>query len=49
MNEFQYRFQDIVPPGKRKPVFTIEHEVRSLYHPLYRSPLVNRTGSERLP
>lgn len=48
-NEFQYRFQEIVPPGKRKPVFTIEHEVRSLYHPLYRSPLVNRTGSERLP
>lgn len=48
-NEFQYRFQEIVPPGKKKSVFTIEHEVRSLYHPFYRLPLVNRDGSERLP
>jgi catechol 2,3-dioxygenase-like lactoylglutathione lyase family enzyme len=48
-NEFQYRFQEIMLPGKIKPSFTIEHEVRSLYHPLYRMPLVNRTGHERLP
>ncbi len=48
-NEFQYRFQELVPPGKKKPVYTIEHEVRSLYHPLYRIPLVNRAGTERLP
>jgi catechol 2,3-dioxygenase-like lactoylglutathione lyase family enzyme len=48
-NEFQYRFQDITPPKAKQPLFTIEHEVRSLYHPLYRVPLVNRVGNERLP
>ena len=48
-NAFQYRFQDLVPPGKKKPVYTLEHEVRSLYHPMYRQPLINRSGNERLP
>jgi hypothetical protein len=38
----QFRFQDIVDPDTGKPVFTIEHEVRSTRHPLYRRPLVNR-------
>lgn len=48
-NDYQYRFQDLVPPGKKKSMHAIEHEVRSLYHPLYMRPLVNRTGNERLP
>jgi hypothetical protein len=38
----QFRFQDIVDPDNGKLVFTIEHEVRSMRHPLYRRPLVNR-------
>jgi len=38
----QFRFQEIVDPDNGKPVFTIEHEVRSTRHPLYRRPLVNR-------
>jgi hypothetical protein len=38
----QFRFQDIVDPDSGKVVFTIEHEVRSTRHPLYRRPLVNR-------
>lgn len=48
-NQYEYRFKDIVPPGAKRPVYSIEHEVRSLHHPLYRRPLVNRTGEERLP
>ncbi|NIP74158.1 MAG: hypothetical protein GWO16_14585, partial [Gammaproteobacteria bacterium] len=40
----QFRFQDIVAPGASTPLFRIEHEVRSLYHPDYRRPLVNREG-----
>lgn len=48
-NEFQYRFQELVAPGKRGSLYTIEHEVRSLYHPMYRQALINRTGNERLP
>jgi catechol 2,3-dioxygenase-like lactoylglutathione lyase family enzyme len=38
----QYRFEQIVDPEGGRPVFTIEHEVRSLRHPLYARPLVNR-------
>ena len=33
----------------KKVLFSVEHEVRSLHHPLYRRPLVNRTADERLP
>ena len=48
-NPHQFRFVDIVAPGGKKVLFSIEHEVRSLHHPLYQRPLVNRTGEERLP
>ena len=48
-NPHQYRFVDIVSPRGKRALFSIEHEVRSLHHPLYRRPLVNRTGAERLP
>ena len=41
-NDAQYRFLWIVDPGSGEPVFEIEHEVRSMYHPLYRRALVNR-------
>ena len=39
---WQYRFQDIVDPETGKQLFTLEHEVRSLTHPLFGRPLVNR-------
>jgi hypothetical protein len=38
----QYRFEELVDPGSGEPLFTLEHEVRSLRHPLYARPLVNR-------
>ena len=41
-DNYQYRFKDIVELESNKPLFTIEHEVRSLTHPLYGRPLVNR-------
>ena len=44
-NPDQYRFIDIVAPRGKKVLFSLEHEVRSLCHPLYRRPLVNRTGA----
>ena len=40
--EHEWRFQQIVEPEGGKPLFEIEHEVRSLRHPLYARPLVNR-------
>ena len=43
----QYRFESIIDPDTGKPVFTVEHEVRSLHHPLYARPLVNRNPAQR--
>jgi catechol-2,3-dioxygenase len=41
-NQYQYRFNDIVDPKSGKKLFEIEHEIRSITHPLYARPLVNR-------
>jgi hypothetical protein len=40
--EHEWRFQHIVDPRDAKPLFQIEHEVRSMRHPLFARPLVNR-------
>jgi hypothetical protein len=45
-NQHQYRFRDIVDPDARRVLFTIEHEVRSLKHPMYARPLVNRDPAQ---
>ncbi len=41
-NRWQYRFLDIADPGTGEPLFRIEHEVRSMTHPIYGRSLVNR-------
>ena len=41
-NPGQDRFHDLVDPTDGRVLFTVEHEVRSLTHPLYGRPLVNR-------
>jgi catechol 2,3-dioxygenase-like lactoylglutathione lyase family enzyme len=38
----QYRFQDIVDPQSGAVVATLEHEVRSMRHPMYARHFVNR-------
>ncbi|MFI4987443.1 MAG: hypothetical protein ACHQF3_08370 [Alphaproteobacteria bacterium] len=45
-DQHQYRFQDIVDPESGKLLYTIEHEVRSMRHPLYNRPLVNRNPAQ---
>ncbi len=40
--QHQYRFRDIVDPDSGETLFTLEHEVRSMTHPLYARPLINR-------
>ncbi len=42
----QYRFQTIFDPRNGKPLFEIEHEVRSLHHPMYGRHLVNRNAEQ---
>ncbi|MBU2533741.1 MAG: hypothetical protein KKB37_13450 [Alphaproteobacteria bacterium] len=41
-DQHQYRFLDIIDPTDGKPVFRLEHEVRSMRHPMYARPLLNR-------
>ena len=45
-DQHQYRFKDIVDPESAKPLFTLEHEIRSMRHPLYARPLVNRNPEQ---
>jgi hypothetical protein len=45
-NQYQYRFDSIVDPGSAKPLVQVEHEVRSMTHPLYARPLVNRNPQQ---
>jgi hypothetical protein len=45
-DQHQYRFKDIVDPASSKHLFTIEHEIRSMQHPLYARPLVNRDPAQ---
>ena len=45
-DQHQYRFKDIVDPDTGKAIFTVEHEVRSMKHPLYMRPLVNRNPAQ---
>ena len=42
----QYRFEDIVDLDTGEVLFTIEHEIRSMTHPLYARPLVNRNPAQ---
>ncbi len=45
-NQHQYRFDSIVNLETGKPLVQIEHEVRSMRHPLYARPLVNRNAQQ---
>src|SRR5262249_12059105 len=41
-NQHQYRFVDIVDLKSGELLYQIDHEVRSMTHPMYARPLVNR-------
>jgi hypothetical protein len=45
-DQHQYRFEDIVDIDSGRVLFSIEHEVRSMRHPLYARPLVNRNPEQ---
>jgi hypothetical protein len=42
----EWRFRNVVHPHTNQTLFTVEHEVRSLKHPLYGRPLVNRNPAQ---
>jgi catechol 2,3-dioxygenase-like lactoylglutathione lyase family enzyme len=45
-DQHQYRFKDIVDVETNRVLFTIEHEVRSMRHPLFARQLVNRNPAQ---
>src|SRR5262249_6604963 len=45
-NQYQYRFRDIIDLASGKVLFTVEHEVRSLTHPMFLRALVNRNPAQ---
>ena len=45
-DQHQHRFLDITDPQSGTPCFRLEHEVRSMTHPLYKRPLVNRNPQQ---
>jgi catechol 2,3-dioxygenase-like lactoylglutathione lyase family enzyme len=45
-SRYQFRFKEIVDPADGRQLFTIEHEVRSMTHPMYGRPLVNRNPAQ---
>jgi hypothetical protein len=47
-NPYQYRFQDIAHPETGRKLFTIEHEVRSMTHPMFGREFVNRNPTQNL-
>jgi hypothetical protein len=46
LTDHQFRFKDIIDPDSGETVFEVEHEVRSLQHPMYQRPLVNRNPTQ---
>jgi catechol-2,3-dioxygenase len=45
-NRYQYRFQDITDLKTGKMLFEIEHEIRSMTHPMFARPLINRNPQQ---
>ena len=45
-NRYQYRFRDIVDLDTGRILFTVEHEVRSVTHPMFLRPLINRNPNQ---
>lgn len=45
-NDHEYRFQDVVDLDTGRVLATIEHEVRSLFHPMFGRELVNRNSGQ---
>ncbi len=45
-NQHQYRFEDIVDPKSGDVLYTLEHEVRSMSHPLFGRPMINRNPAQ---
>jgi len=46
MRNHQFRFKEMVDPKDGSAKFVLEHEIRSLRHPMYHRPFVNRDPAQ---
>ena len=44
----QFRFKDIVDPDSGELLHTLEHEVRGLFHPMFRREMANRNAEQNM-
>jgi hypothetical protein len=42
----QFRFKEIIDPDTNRLLLSLEHEVRSLHHPMFNRLMVNRNPNE---
>lgn len=42
----QFRFKEIIDPDSKRSAFVVEHEVRSLHHPMFNRTMINRNPNE---
>lgn len=47
-NDHEYRFQDITDLESGAVLATVEHEVRSMFHPMFDRELVNRNAAQNI-
>jgi hypothetical protein len=45
-NQVQYRFMKIVDPDSGDLLYELEHEIRSITHPLFARPMINRNPAQ---
>ncbi|NKB54933.1 MAG: hypothetical protein GKS00_01210 [Alphaproteobacteria bacterium] len=45
-NQHQYRFVDLIDPESGKKLYQIEHEIRSMTHPLFGREMINRNPAQ---
>jgi len=45
-NRCQYRFEHLIDLDSNQTLFELEHEVRSMTHPMYARPLINRNPAQ---
>lgn len=45
-NQHQYRFVDIIDPASGERLYTLEHEIRAMSHPLFGRPMINRNPAQ---
>jgi len=44
----QFRFQDIIDPQSGEVMHVLEHEIRGMFHLMYKRPMTNRNADQNM-